>query len=32
MFCGPAIYDDGKESGAVRTFNKIKEVQANKQH
>jgi hypothetical protein len=29
MFCGQAIYDDGKESGAVRAFNKIKEVQEN---
>ena len=29
MFCGQAIYDDGKESGAVRAFNKIKEVQQN---
>jgi len=27
MFCGQAIYDDGKESGAVRAFNKIKDVQ-----
>jgi three-Cys-motif partner protein len=26
MFCGQSIYDDGKESGAVRAFNKIKEV------
>lgn len=29
MFCGQAIYDDGNESGAVRAFNKIKEVQEN---
>lgn len=29
MFCGQVIYDDGKESGAVRAFNKIKEVQEN---
>ncbi len=29
MFCGQAIYDDGKESGAVRAFKKIKEVQKN---
>lgn len=27
MFCGQAIYADGKASGAVRAFNKIKEVQ-----
>lgn len=29
MFCGQAIYDDGKESGAIRAFHKIKEVQEN---
>ncbi|HED37147.1 MAG TPA: three-Cys-motif partner protein TcmP [Ignavibacteria bacterium] len=29
MFCGQVLYDDGKESGAVRAFNKIKEVQKN---
>ncbi len=29
MFCGQAIYDDGKESSAVRAFNKIKQVQEN---
>lgn len=29
MFCGQAIYKDGKESSAVRAFNKIKEVQKN---
>ncbi len=29
MFCGQALYDDDKESGAVRAFNKIKEVQKN---
>ncbi len=29
MFCGQAFYEDGKESGAVRAFNKIKEVQKN---
>lgn len=31
MFCGQVLYDDGKESGAVRAFNKIKEVQKNNQ-
>lgn len=29
MFCGQALYDDGKEGGAVRAFNKLKEVQEN---
>ncbi|MBA4719366.1 MAG: hypothetical protein HRO68_09840, partial [Nitrosopumilus sp.] len=29
MFCGQAVYEDGKTSGAVRAFNKIKEVQQN---
>lgn len=29
MFCGQAVYDDGNTSGAVRAFNKIKEVQQN---
>lgn len=29
MFCGQAFYNDGKESGAVRAFNTIKEVQNN---
>ena len=27
MFCGQSIYNDGKESGAVRAFNTIKKVQ-----
>jgi three-Cys-motif partner protein len=27
MFCGQAFYADGKESGAVRAFNKIQQVQ-----
>lgn len=29
MFCGQAIYKDSNESGAVRAFKKIKEVQQN---
>jgi len=32
MFCGQAFYDDGKKSGAVRAFDKIKQVQKSNQN